>query len=321
MSCKIVYYGPGFSGKTTNIQKIHEQMPGDRKGELTSIKTEGDRTLFFDFMALDLGKVAGMDIRFQIYTVPGQVYYGATRKLVLQGADGIVFVADSSPDRMQANMDSWQDLEHNLAERNLSIRELPVVVQWNKRDLPGALATEEMNRRINLCGAPSFEAIACRGEGVLSTLKCICTLVCRSVSATQLRGRTSSEAELRAAEVRAAAQACPLAAHEMRFVARRANADSVPAAGVPSEPVVLATAVVEREEAPKAPGVVEKRPAAQWCKEQAPAPPKAKRPMGPAAVGSRRKPSRSDRVSVIAVAMLLAAAAGVAVALYLLKVW
>ena len=170
VSCKIVFYGPGLSGKTTNIQRIHEQMPAPRKGELTSIKTEGDRTLFFDFMSLDLGKVGGMETRFQIYTVPGQVYYNATRKLVLQGADGIVFVADSGPDCLETNVESWQNLKDNLAERGLDITDLPVVIQWNKRDLPGAIPVDELNARINDIGAPTFEAVATEGRGVLDTL-------------------------------------------------------------------------------------------------------------------------------------------------------
>ncbi|HUU44017.1 MAG TPA: hypothetical protein VMX57_09565, partial [Planctomycetota bacterium] len=192
MSCKIVFYGPGLSGKTTNIQRIHEQMPAPRKGELTSIKTEGDRTLFFDFMSLDLGKVGGMETRFQIYTVPGQVYYNATRKLVLQGADGIVFVADSGPDCMETNVESWQNLKDNLAERGLDITDLPVVIQWNKRDLPGAIPVDELNARINDIGAPTFEAVATEGPGVLDTLKCVCGLVCRQLNARQQKFMSSA---------------------------------------------------------------------------------------------------------------------------------
>ena len=183
VSCKIVYYGPGLSGKTTNIQKIHELMPDDRRGELTSIKTEGDRTLFFDFMSLDLGKIAGMKTRFQLYTVPGQVYYNATRKLVLQGADGVVFVADSGADRMAENIESWQNLQENLAENNLSLDHLPVVLQWNKRDLAETLSTEDLDAKLNTIDAPTFESVATTGEGVLETLKSVCAIVCKTINA------------------------------------------------------------------------------------------------------------------------------------------
>ena len=180
--CKIVYYGPGYCGKTTNIQRVHDQMPVERRSDLTSIATEGDRTLFFDFMSLDLGQVMGMDTCFQLYTVPGQVYYNATRKLVLQGVDGLVFVADSSPDRMDANAESWHNLEENLKEYGLSLQELPIVIQFNKRDVSGALPVEELNRRINSIGAPTFEAVASQGEGVLPTLKGVCSTVLKSIN-------------------------------------------------------------------------------------------------------------------------------------------
>ncbi|MBI3723721.1 GTPase, partial [bacterium] len=133
INCKLVYYGPGLSGKTTNLEVVHKKAPASKKGELTSIATEGDRTLFFDYMPLELGKVGGMNTKFQLYTVPGQVYYNATRKLVLQGADGVVFVADSQPDKMDENLESLQNLDDNLKEQGLDIRTLPLVLQWNKR--------------------------------------------------------------------------------------------------------------------------------------------------------------------------------------------
>ena len=180
--CKIVYYGPGCSGKTTNIQKVHEHMPKERKSDLTSIATEGDRTLFFDFMALDLGQVMGMDTCFQLYTVPGQVYYNATRKLVLQGVDGLVFVADCSPDRFDANIESWRDLVENLAEYGLTLDDIPVVIQFNKRDVPGAVPTEKLNQALNKKGFKTFDAVACRGEGVLETLKSVCSSVIGKLS-------------------------------------------------------------------------------------------------------------------------------------------
>ena len=166
VNCKIVYYGPGLSGKTTNLEIVHKKAPESNKGELTSIATEGDRTLFFDFMPLDLGTIAGMRTRFQLYTVPGQVYYNSTRKLVLQGVDGIVFVADSSGSKMDENLESLENLKNNLDEYGKDIRELPLVIQWNKRDLPDALPVEELEAKLNQWGVPTYEAVAITGEGV-----------------------------------------------------------------------------------------------------------------------------------------------------------
>ena len=140
VNCKIVYYGPGMSGKTTNLEIVHQKAPESNKGDLTSISTDGDRTLFFDFMPLDLGTVAGMRTKFQLYTVPGQVYYNSTRKLVLQGCDGVIFIADSDPEKMPENIESYDNLIENLKEYGKDIRELPHVLQYNKRDLPNALS-------------------------------------------------------------------------------------------------------------------------------------------------------------------------------------
>src|SRR5678815_5507377 len=145
VNAKIVFYGPGMSGKTTNLEVIHQRAPVPNKGELTSITADGDRTLFFDFMPLDLGTIAGMRTRFQLYTVPGQVYYNSTRKLVLQGVDGIVFVADSSESKMDENLESLENLKNNLAEYGKAIREIPLVFQFNKRDLPDALTVDQLN--------------------------------------------------------------------------------------------------------------------------------------------------------------------------------
>ena len=177
VSCKIVYYGPGLSGKTTNIEVVHEKVPDAHRGQLTSIATEGDRTLFFDFMPLDLGSVAGMQTKFQLYTVPGQVYYNATRKLVLRGADGVVFVADSAPDRMEANMESLANLEENLQEHGISLSDFPFVIQYNKRDVPNAVSLALLDSRLNRWHAPYFEAVASKGEGVMPTLKALSKLV------------------------------------------------------------------------------------------------------------------------------------------------
>ncbi|MCE9636508.1 MAG: GTPase domain-containing protein [Planctomycetes bacterium] len=182
VNCKIVYYGPGMSGKTTNLEIVHKKAPESNKGELTSIATEGDRTLFFDFMPLDLGTIAGMRTRFQLYTVPGQVYYNSTRKLVLQGVDGIIFVADSSESKMDENLESLENLKNNLAEYGKDIRELPVVIQYNKRDLPDALSVEALNAKLNPWGAPYFEAVAITGEGVFPTLKCLSGMVLETLN-------------------------------------------------------------------------------------------------------------------------------------------
>lgn len=177
VSCKLVFYGPGMSGKTTNLEIIHKKAPREAVGEMVSIATETDRTLYFDFLPLDLGQVAGMRTKFQLYTVPGQIYYNATRKLVLQGCDGVIFVADSAPDKMAENLESLQNLRDNLAEMGLTIDDpsspgyIPIVLQYNKRDLPNAMSVAEMNAQLNPKGFPVFEACAKEGKGVFATLK------------------------------------------------------------------------------------------------------------------------------------------------------
>jgi len=186
VSCKIVYYGPGLSGKTTNLEIVHQKVPSKHKGKLTSLATEGDRTLFFDFLPLDLGTIGGLTTKFQLYTVPGQVYYNATRKLVLRGADGIVFVADSNPLKMAENIESLENLGKNLKENGLDINTIPIVFQWNKRDLENAVPVAELEKNLNKLGAPSFEAVAIRGEGVFPTLKALAGLVLESVDAKSL---------------------------------------------------------------------------------------------------------------------------------------
>jgi len=169
VNVKIVYYGPGMSGKTTNLEVVHQRAPQSNRGELTSISTDGDRTLFFDYMPLDLGTVAGMRTCFQCYTVPGQVYYNSTRKLVLQGVDGVIFVADSGASMLDQNIESLRNLEENLNEYGKSLATLPHVIQWNKRDLPDAMAVEELERHMNHHGCPTFEGIANTGQGVFPT--------------------------------------------------------------------------------------------------------------------------------------------------------
>ncbi|MHC4892232.1 MAG: GTP-binding protein [Planctomycetota bacterium] len=183
INAKVVYYGPGMSGKTTNLEVVHQRAPDKNRGELTSISTDGDRTLFFDYMPLDLGTIAGMKTCFQMYTVPGQVYYNSTRKLVLQGVDGVIFVADSSPDAMEANLESLRNLEENLNEYGKSLATLPHVIQFNKRDIPGALEVEGMMASLNPHGVPTFEAIAATGQGVFPTLKGLASLVLKNIQA------------------------------------------------------------------------------------------------------------------------------------------
>ncbi len=181
VNVKVVYYGPGMSGKTTNLEIVHQRAPKTNKGELTSISTDGDRTLFFDYMPLDLGTVAGMRTCFQLYTVPGQVYYNSTRKLVLQGVDGVIFVADSSASMTEQNNDSLRNLEENLNEYGKSLSQIPMVIQWNKRDLPDALPVEELERLVNSFKVPTFEAMANSGEGVFPTLKSLAALVLKNI--------------------------------------------------------------------------------------------------------------------------------------------
>ena len=177
INCKIVYYGAGLCGKTANIQYMFDKINEDNRGKMISLATETDRTLFFDFMPIDLGTVRGFKVRFHLYTVPGQVFYDASRKLVLKGADGVVFVADSQPARHEANIESLENLEINLAETGQQLSEVPYVIQFNKRDLPDIMSVEQMNADLNKLGAPVFEASAINGEGVFGTLKGLSKLV------------------------------------------------------------------------------------------------------------------------------------------------
>ena len=182
ITCKIVYYGAGRSGKTSNLQYIHAFVPEDRRGAMVSLATETDRTLFFDFLPLDLGSISGFRTRLQLYTVPGQVYYGATRRLVLRGADGVVFVVDSQRERFDDNLESFRSLHEHLLEEDLNPGDVPLVIQYNKRDLPGVLAVPELEDVFNYRDLPSFEAVAVEGEGVFSTLKSVSSLVLQGLS-------------------------------------------------------------------------------------------------------------------------------------------
>lgn len=173
INCKIVYYGPGLGGKTTNLQYLYDSAPTPQKGKLISLATQTDRTLFFDFWAHEIGTVRGLKVRLHLYTVPGQVYYDASRKLILNRVDGVVFVADSQEERMDANVESLYNLEENLQAQGYDLNKIPYVLQLNKRDLPGALTVEELSGELQRKNEPVFEAVASKGDGVLDTLKAV----------------------------------------------------------------------------------------------------------------------------------------------------
>lgn len=177
INCKIVYYGPGLGGKTTNIQHVYQKTSGDAKGKIISLNTENERTLFFDFLPLDLGEIRGFKTRFHLYTVPGQVFYEASRKLILRGVDGIVFVADSQVERLDANLESLKSLESNLLEQGYDMSQIPIIMQWNKRDLPNVMSTEDLSEKLNKWNFSEFEATATQGGGVFESLKQISKLV------------------------------------------------------------------------------------------------------------------------------------------------
>lgn len=171
INCKLVYYGPGLGGKTANLQWIYDHTGTNQKGKMVSLATETDRTLFFDFLPLDLGTVRGFRTRFHLYTVPGQVFYEASRRLILKGADGVVFVADSQEDRLDANLETLDNLREHLKDHHLEFDTIPYVLQLNKRDLPNILPVEELNKQLVRKGEPSVEAVAVKGHGVFDTLK------------------------------------------------------------------------------------------------------------------------------------------------------
>ncbi len=171
INCKIVYYGPGLGGKTTNLQVVYDKTADKQKGKMISLATETDRTLFFDFLPLDLGTVRGFKTRFHLYTVPGQVFYDASRKLILRGVDGVVFVADSQEERMDANIEALENLEENLKEHGYDLMKIPYVLQLNKRDLPSAMPIDALKKELVKKGEPVFEAVAFKGDGVFETLK------------------------------------------------------------------------------------------------------------------------------------------------------
>ncbi len=177
INCKIVYYGPGLCGKTTNLQLVYQKTAPEAKGKMISLATETERTLFFDFLPLALGEIRGFKTRFHLYTVPGQVFYDASRKLILKGVDGVVFVADSQEERLDANIESLENLKVNLEEQGYQLENLPFVIQYNKRDLPNATSLQELRDLLNPDGVPEFEACATNCEGVFETLKAVAKLI------------------------------------------------------------------------------------------------------------------------------------------------
>ncbi len=203
ITLKIVYYGPGLSGKTTNLQYLHSSLDPERRGKLLSLSTEADRTLFFDFMPVDLGMIKGFSIRFQLYTVPGQVRYNATRKLVLKGADAVVFVADSQTQMIDENLESLKNMRENLIANNLKPDDIPVVFQYNKRDLPDIMPVEELQSRLNPENHPFFEAVAVEGRGVNETFQSITRALLKHISSKHkidIRPRAEETAEPAGAE-------------------------------------------------------------------------------------------------------------------------
>jgi len=182
INCKLVYYGPGLGGKTTNLEYVYNRVAPETRGKLISLATEQERTLFFDFLPVDLGSIRGFRTRFHLYTVPGQVYYNASRRLILKGVDGLVFVADSQAERMDANIAALENLYENLADYGYDPTQLPIVLQWNKRDMPNAVPTDELRRQLNPMGLRELEAVAITGVGVFDTLAAVSKLVLKSLS-------------------------------------------------------------------------------------------------------------------------------------------
>jgi len=181
VNCKVVYYGPGLGGKTTNIRQVYAGVPEQSRGKLICLSTDKDRTLFFDFLPVDIGQIGAFRVRFHLYTVPGQLYYRSNRKLVLRGADSVVFVADSQKERFEANVESLRDLHVNLLDNGANPERMPIVFQYNKRDAESAMAVAELEEALNPARLPSFEAVASEGRGVADTLKTICKMVVRTL--------------------------------------------------------------------------------------------------------------------------------------------
>jgi mutual gliding-motility protein MglA len=293
VAVKIVYYGPGLSGKTTSLRRIFETVRPAHRGEMMSIATEGDRTLFFDFLPVKVERVNEFSVRLALYTVPGQVFYNATRKLVLQGADGVVFVADSQPEAMDANRESLDNLAENLLEQGIVLERFPLVLQWNKRDLPKALPVEELRAELNPRAVPEFETEALSGRGILDALKAITRLVIKdlrakrivpapkgTVAATKAPLAQSKPGESGGLE----AQLSQLADHLPAAVAATAQAPSPRAARAAAAPAPPAVApLVQPAASPGAPPAPWPLPTSTITH----APPRAASPRGTMAAASR----------------------------------
>ena len=182
INCKIVYYGTGLGGKTTNLEYVYSKVNPDAKGKMISLATETERTLFFDFLPIDLGDVKGFKTRFHLYTVPGQVYYNASRKLILKGVDGVIFVADSQAERMEANIEAMHNLYENLDSYGYDLATIPFAMQYNKRDLPNAMPMDDLRAQLNPMGVPDFEGVAIEGRGVFETLGAVSKMVVQALS-------------------------------------------------------------------------------------------------------------------------------------------
>jgi len=250
LTAKVVYYGPGLCGKTTNLQYVHQNLPENVKGKMLSLATKTDRTLFFDFLPIDLGEIRGMKTRVQLYTVPGQVFYNETRKLVLKGADGIVFVADSQEQMIKANTESFKNLEENLKAHGLTLAEMPHVIQFNKRDLPRLASIEQMNTTINKYNAPFYESVATTGIGVQDTLKAITKLVLlhltkryESSSAGAARGAAPTPAPATPRPVAATPTPSPAAPAIPVAAASSAQGHGIPLSDAPARPAAVAASV------------------------------------------------------------------------------
>lgn len=240
MAAKVVYYGPGLCGKTTNLHHIYSQTSSECRGEMVSLETETDRTLFFDLLPIDVGQIAGFNTRIQLYTVPGQVFYNTTRKLVLKGVDGVVFVADSQRAMLSANLESLKNLEENLAEMGLSIHDTPIVLQYNKRDLGDICTVDELNRTLNPKGWPHFEAAALHGKGVFETLKGISKLTLISLKQRLVGSGSGSERTGPSRPAPAPQAPAPVA------VAATPASPVAPVASAPAAPLVEAVPVAAR---------------------------------------------------------------------------
>jgi signal recognition particle receptor subunit beta len=252
LTAKIVYYGPGICGKTTNLQFIHENLPGEVRGKMLSLATKTDRTLFFDFLPIDLGEIRGMKTRVQLYTVPGQVFYNETRKLVLKGVDGIVFVADSQETMLGANVESFKNLEENLRGHGMKLAEMPHVIQFNKRDLPKLSPIEDMNASLNKYNAPFYESVATTGIGVQDTLKAIVKLVLLNLT-KKYEPKSAGEPAIAAAPAPKVVSAPAVAAKSVAAVASPAMSRGAATLAVSAETVSPVGAETERMQIPLSP--------------------------------------------------------------------